>query len=291
MAKETENKGFILLHRGIMDWQHWSDANTLKVWLVLLFSASYEKGWRRGVKCKRGETMITLDELRDKTGFSRPTLIRILGMLENTGEILRIKIDQKHTKTIIKKYSNYQCFINFSGKTTLPQTLPQTLPNKRNKQNNIVENKKRVCACDIYNNIISDLFANTNLIENFAYNNYMTLEQCRRTAEDVVTEWQLTGEEHATATEARKHLLNAIRIKAQSERATLVGKQDRDKRLQPLIDDCKQLITEGNDRKDVAEFYAYYTQTANDGTQRMLFETLAGWETKTRFIRYNKKKA
>ena len=122
------------------------------------------------------------------------------------------------------------------------------------------------------------------LIENFCRNERITPDQCRELAEAVVGEWELTDEPQATRT--RKHLLYAIRAKADAERGRLIGASDKNERLTPMIEDCKKLIADGYKADDVREFFAYWTQTANDGTQRMNFELQQAWDTRTRFIKH-----
>ncbi len=61
--------------------------------------------------------------------------------------------------------------------------------------------------------ILDDLFRDKAAVEAFCITNRISPEQLRRIAGEVVTEWQLTGQTHASATEARRHLLNQTRIK------------------------------------------------------------------------------
>jgi hypothetical protein len=107
MAKETANNGFIKIHRSIIDWQHWGEPNVVVVLLTLLLNANHKRQWWQGLRCERGETFITIDTLSYITKLSRPTIIRILKVLEDSGEIVRKRVDQKHTQTIIRKYNDY----------------------------------------------------------------------------------------------------------------------------------------------------------------------------------------
>ena len=289
MAKDNANNGngWVCLHRSIIDWQHWGEPNVVVVFLTLLLHANAKRGWWQGIRCERGETLVTLDTLKDETRLSRPTIIRILRLLEDSGEITRQRIDQKHTKTIIKKYSQYQDFSGFSGKASLPQTLPQTLPKQQvNKDNkNIIDDNKRAHT---HEEIVKDMFATGIVIESFCKNEGITVDLCRKLADEVVNEWELIGETHRTDKEVKRHLLDHIRKKTQAMRVngTLIAMDSQEKRLQPLIQGCKALIDEGHKRRDVQKFYKYMAQPANDKTGRMVFETYKGFDVRYNFIQF-----
>ena len=287
MAKETANNGngWICLHRAILDWQHWGEPNVVVVFLTLLLHANTRRKWWQGIRCERGETLVTIDTLRDETKLSKPTIIRILRLLEDSGEITRLRIDQKHTKTTIKKYSQYQDISAISGKAVLPQTLPQTLPKQQlnNNNNNIVVDNN--CA-RTHEEIADDMFKSQITIERFCMNEGITVEQCRKLADEVLVEWSLVGETHKSEKETKRHLLDHIRKKAQAlnvQRATI------EERKAKFIAECRELIEQGFNRGEVAEFAKYYSQPTADG--RLLFETYKGWNTLTRFQINQKRKS
>jgi len=293
MAKETANNGFIKIHRSIMDWQHWGEPNIVVVFLTLLLNANHKRQWWQGLRCERGETFITIDTLSYITKLSRPTIIRILKVLEDSGEIVRKRVDQKHTKTVIKKYNDYQDNNLFSGKMSLLQTLPQTLPQtllkqeRKERKEEYINNNKEIAHEEILNWLV-----NSQYLEQFAMTESISTELCKKLATDAVTEWKMIGTTHRSVSDARKHLLDHIRkqVTIMRERGTLKAADDMDKRLKPLIDDCNALIDEGNNRDDVREFYAYWTQKCNDNTGRLLFEAQKAWNTRTRFINFLKRK-
>lgn len=103
----------------------------------------------------------------------------------------------------------------------------------------------------------------------------------------------MTGESGTTESDTRKKMLAHIRRKAQAmnDRGLFVGAEPKDKRLKGIIEDCKMLIAEGYNVDSVREFFAYWTQPANDGTGRMLFEKQSAWDTRTRYIKNLNRKA
>ena len=291
MAKESANNGFIKIHRSIMDWQHWGEPNVVVVFLTLLLNANHKRQWWQGLRCERGETFITIDTLAFITKLSRPTIIRILKVLEDSGEITRKRVDQKHTKTIIRKYNDYQDNNLISGKTTLPQTLPQTLLKQERKERK--EDKERDIKTRTHEEILQEWLNNRITLERFCMTEHLTIDQFTQLAQAVINEWAMTGESGTTESDTRKKMLAHIRRKAQAmnDRGLFVGAEPKDKRLKGIIEDCKTLIAEGYNVDSVREFFAYWTQPANDGTGRMLFEKQSAWDTRTRYIKNLNRKA
>ena len=288
MAKETANSGngWICLHRAILDWQHWGEPNVVVVFLTLLLHANTKRKWWQGIRCERGETLVTIDTLSDDTKLSRPTIIRILRLLEDSGEITRLRIDQKHTKTTIKKYAQYQDISFISGKTTLPQTLPQTLLKQQlNNNNNIIKSKYNAHA-RTHEAVVAEFMANDIAVEQFCMANHIDKALCNQLANDVVTEWELTEQltQHKSLTDERKHLIAQMQIIIRNRREQGLPTEPLEQRRGIFINQCKSLIEKGCDKTKVAEFARYYTQPATDGSGRMLYETYKGWNTETRFL-------
>ena len=289
MAKETANNGFIKIDRGILDWQHITEPVLVQVFIYLLVKANHKEGWWKGHKCERGATMVSIRTLCDDLAMSAHTAINALRTLESTGEIKRIRINQKTSKTIITKYSQYQDNNLFSVANTATQTATQTATKQERK-----ERKEDTPPQD--NNIrtheeILSWFSNSQYLDNFAMNERVSTELALRLAKEAIDDWNLLGIEHRNESDAKRHLLSHIRkiVTTMREQGTLKATEEKTKRLAPLVKDCQELIDKGCDRKDVAEFYAYWTQESNDGTGRMNFEACRGWNTHTRFIRYKKK--
>lgn len=293
MAKETANNGFIKIDRCILDWQHFTEPVLVQVFIYLLVKANHKEGWWKGHKCERGATMVSIRTMCDDLAMSAHTAIKALRTLESSGEIKRIMIDQKTSKTIITKYSQYQDVNLFSvansatQSATLTATQSATKQERKERKEEYINNNKEIAHEEILNWLV-----NSQYLEQFAMTESISTELCKKLATDAVTEWKMIGTTHRSVSDARKHLLDHIRkqVTIMRERGTLKAADDMDKRLKPLIDDCNDLIDEGNNRDDVREFYAYWTQKCNDNTGRLLFEAQKAWNTRTRFINFLKRK-
>lgn len=89
-------KGWIKMHRALLEWEHFKEPRVLAVFLALLLSAERD-----------GKTTIKLDELMSLTGLSHNTVTGAISKLVKSGEITRVKQGQKITTTI-NNWSSYQ---------------------------------------------------------------------------------------------------------------------------------------------------------------------------------------
>lgn len=90
------SKGWIKLHRTVLQWEHFKEGSVLKVFLALLCNADRD-----------GKTDIKLDELMENTGMSHNTVNMAIAKLVKSGEITREKRGQ-NIYTTISNWSEYQ---------------------------------------------------------------------------------------------------------------------------------------------------------------------------------------
>ena len=288
MANKSENNGngWVCLYRSITDWQHYGEPMVKIVFIDLLLHAAHKPCWSCGVRLAGGETLRSSQAIAADNKINKRTVLNALKTLEASGEIVRTKISQKLYKTHICKWSKFQGINLFSGANETPQSAPQSAPQTTIKQ---VNNNADVC---IYTHtrtreeIVSDILSQRMAIETFCKNEGITVADCERLANEVVTEWELTGQikNHSSLTDERTHLIAQMRIKAQAQREDgRLFTATFDERKAKFIAECKALITQGHNREQVIEFARYYSQPTLDG-KRMIFETFKGWDTTTRFI-------
>lgn len=144
-----KTNGFIKLHRSILDWRWYEDANTFRVFLHLLLKAAvfdYEYG---KTKIKRGEVLTTYDELALTLKLSVQNIRTAISHLKSTGEITSRQCSKFQVISILR-YNDYQ--VSSTDKLTGNQqaanrqlTGSQQPYNKKNIKNN--KNNK-----NIYNN-------------------------------------------------------------------------------------------------------------------------------------------
>lgn len=100
-------EGWVKLHRKMLEWEWYDDANCFRVFMHLILSANHKDGKWRGITIKRGEHLTSLGKLADSTGLSVSKVRTALSKLESTGEIASHSQAQ-HTVFKVKKYDTYQ---------------------------------------------------------------------------------------------------------------------------------------------------------------------------------------
>lgn len=99
--------GYIKLHRKLLEWGWYSDANTFRVFMHLLLTASYEENEFRGHKLKPGQTVIGRKRLAKDLKMSEQSVRTALQHLISTNEIT-IKSTNKFTIVTIENWGKYQ---------------------------------------------------------------------------------------------------------------------------------------------------------------------------------------
>jgi len=98
---------YIKLDRGICDWEWFTDANTLKVWIFLLTNARYSDGAWKGIPVKRGQLVIGRKSLANRLKMSENEIRTSLNHLKKTKEIT-IQSTNRFSLITIVKYGIYQ---------------------------------------------------------------------------------------------------------------------------------------------------------------------------------------
>lgn len=101
------DKGWIKIHRKIMDWDWYNDDVTKAIYLHLLLTVNYEKKSWRGITIEPGERVISINGLAEETQHSKQQTRTALEKLKATQEIT---LTPTHKYTIVKvlNYRLYQ---------------------------------------------------------------------------------------------------------------------------------------------------------------------------------------
>lgn len=99
--------GWIKIHRRLLQWEWYSDTNTVRLFLHLLLNANYEDKRWRGFEIKRGQLVTGRLKLSEETNLSQQQVRTCLERLKSTNEIT-IKTTNKYTVITINKYEEYQ---------------------------------------------------------------------------------------------------------------------------------------------------------------------------------------
>lgn len=132
-------KGWIKLHRSLLEWEWYEDRNCFRLFIYLILKANHEDNRYRGEVIKRGTLVTSLDKLSNDTGISVRSIRTSLKKLEMTNE-LTLRKNTKGTVIQIVKYDNYQLQTN--EMTNKCQTSAKQVPTKKNIKNE--KNNKKV---------------------------------------------------------------------------------------------------------------------------------------------------
>ena len=102
-----EIKGYIVLHKKLLDWQWYDEINTKVLFIHCLLMANYEPNEWRGVIINRGQFITSVNSLSEQTGLSTQKIRTSLQNLISTKEIIK-KSTNKYTMLTICKYDSYQ---------------------------------------------------------------------------------------------------------------------------------------------------------------------------------------
>lgn len=248
-----ENKGWIKLHRRLLDWEWYSDTNMVRLFLHLLLKAnSSDRRWQ-GREVPKGSLVTSRATLEDETGLSQKTIRTCLARLIATGEI-EVEATNRFSLVTICNFDNYQESEQgerpTGGQVNGQQTANQTAKLKGYANTNETSdceaeketsgqvnaqqtaNQTATLKEYIYNNISvvdararEEISTEDFLRQYFAPNReaalqaicknlgMRTIAELRELAEQIAAEWQAAEQTHRDFRDAATHLLSQARKK------------------------------------------------------------------------------
>jgi len=108
-------EGWIKLHRKIIEWEWYDDANTFRLFLHLLLKANCDDNNWRGLTIRRGQLFTSIKHLSSELKISEKSIRNGLLRLSKSGE-LGIQGASHGTMVTINKYEDYQQIKESKGK-------------------------------------------------------------------------------------------------------------------------------------------------------------------------------
>ena len=96
-------EGFIKLHRKLLDWEWYDDANTKILFIHCLLRANWESGSWHGISYGPGQFITSLPSLAEETGMTIKQVRTALSHLKKTGEVA----DKAFTKFRVITVNNW----------------------------------------------------------------------------------------------------------------------------------------------------------------------------------------
>ena len=133
------DQGFIKLHRSILKWEWWDDANTTRVFLYLLLNANWEDSRYKGYEVPKGSLVCGRKKLAKELKISERSVRVALEHLKMTNEVT-IKTTNKFSVVTIVNWEKYQGQVNENDQQN-DQRSDQQVTNKRPTNDHIKEIK------------------------------------------------------------------------------------------------------------------------------------------------------
>lgn len=99
--------GWVKLHRKLLEWEWYGDAHMVHLLVHLLLTATHEDRKYKGLTIKRGQLVITIENLANALGTSKTSTWRRLKRLENR-MVVEIKVEHGETLVTICNFDSYQ---------------------------------------------------------------------------------------------------------------------------------------------------------------------------------------
>ena len=106
-SEDNKKKGFIKLHRSLLDWEWYEDVNTCRLFIHCLFKANIEDKKWQGVEIKRGSFVTSYENLSNETNLTVRQIRTALNKLKMTNELTHITT-LHYSIITIKNYNLYQ---------------------------------------------------------------------------------------------------------------------------------------------------------------------------------------
>lgn len=134
--------GYIKIFRQIKDWEHFQEPSVLLLFIDLLVSANFKRGYFHGIAVGKGSLITSYRKLSEETGLSVNTIKVCISKLVKTGEITLKTTKGQFTHIVINQFNKYQGVSTIDTPTdTLidtPVDTPVDTPtdyNRRKKRN------------------------------------------------------------------------------------------------------------------------------------------------------------
>ena len=159
--------GWISLHRKLIDWEWYTDANTMRLFVHLLLKSNHKPAKWRGIDIDRGQHLTSIDILSRDLGLSFQQIRTAIKKLKSTGEITS-KTTSKNSIITVAYYDLYQDSnkqpnneITREQQQDNNQVTTNNNDNNENNENTQSESKIPVCPhdkiIDLYHKILPEL--------------------------------------------------------------------------------------------------------------------------------------
>lgn len=106
-AMESEDLGYVKIHRKILEWGWYKDINTFRLFIHILLKANWKDGKFKGTTVPRGSFVSSYPHLAEECGLTINELRSALKHLKSTGEVT-VRTNNKYSIFTVNNYCKYQ---------------------------------------------------------------------------------------------------------------------------------------------------------------------------------------
>jgi transcriptional regulator with PAS, ATPase and Fis domain len=201
-------KGYIKLHRRIMDWEWYKDSNTKNIFIHLLLNACYDSCRFMGQSVDRGEYITSLSRISNDLNIPIRQVRTSIKRLKQTGEIDTLTTN-KYTKVTICNYESYQVEeTKTKKKTTRKRQASDTQTTDINK--NIIKKEDK-------NNIfLKECLSDESWKEIVCMQNKLDVEQVNSLLKNFHNHLLMTDEKKYQIRDFKSHFINWLKYNKES---------------------------------------------------------------------------
>lgn len=134
-------KGFMRLHRNLLDWEWFDNSQMVHIWIYFLLKANYQDSKWRGIDIPRGSFVTSLGTISNETRLTIREVRTCISKLKATGEVT-IKATNKYSIVTVCNYDRYNFTNDDSDKQIDKQIDKQATTDKEINNNNIIIKEK-----------------------------------------------------------------------------------------------------------------------------------------------------
>lgn len=208
-------KGYIKLHRRILDWEWYKDSNTKNIFIHLLLNACYDNCRFMGNAVSRGQYITSLSRLSADLDIPVRQVRTSLKRLVQTGEI-DMQTSNKYTLVTICNYESYQI-----------EEAPKKRKATRKRQTDdtqVTDINKKIINKENKNNIYADeCLSNSAWVEIVCMQNAMSIEQLQASIKTFTDHLLATDEVKYSLKDYKSHFINWLRYAKQQIKRDVQG--------------------------------------------------------------------
>ena len=134
-------RGYILLHRSLLNWEWYGDRNTAAVFIHLLLTVNFEERRWRGMVIGRGQRLCSRAALAAELHLTEKEVRTALSHLQKTGEVASLTSPQGTVLTVLR-YDAYQQGANETASEGPGEGQPRASEGPVNKKDNKAKKAK-----------------------------------------------------------------------------------------------------------------------------------------------------